>query len=321
MPLINVRQQQIDVDITAELEQYEWTRPRWTADKLLAGSPFRHDQTPSFFANLDSGGWSDAGFYDADFAKGNFVKLLAFLRDEPTVDTEDYLLATYGGFGYDDELTLDLNRYRAKQPLVVLDEAVVPPLAQRGADYLAKRGIHPAVTALNGVGYDAGSQAVVIGWRDPQGRLANVKYRQVFGKTFWYAKGGRSLRSLVWGADIVYKRGIKRAVLCEAEFDAMTWQSAGIAGLAVGGVTFTQQQADIIKRSTIEVLILGGDNDKAGAKLNAEVTRLLGGHVRLLAPVWRNCEGAPKDANEAGVAALRALSYTEITPVFNFGCD
>src|SRR5690606_6280296 len=125
------------------------------------------------------GGWADAGFYDADFAKGNFVKLLAFLRDEPTVDTEDYLLATYGGFGYDDQLTLDLKRYRPDVALTVLDEAVVPPLAGRGIAYMAQRGIHPRVTELNGVGYDAASQAVVIPWRDPQGRLANVKYRQV----------------------------------------------------------------------------------------------------------------------------------------------
>lgn len=318
MPLIHVRDEQLDVNITAELEAFEWSRPRWTVDKLIAASPFRHDQTPSFFVSLESGGWADAGAYDAEYERGNFVKLLAFLRDEPATDTEQYLLATYGGYDYDDHLTLDLRRLNVDYAPVVLPESLVPPLADRGAAYLAKRGLHPAVVRLQGVGYDAASQAVVIPWRDTAGRLANVKYRQVFGKTFWYAKGGRSLRSLVWGADVVYKRGIKRAVLCEAEFDAMTWQSAGIAALAVGGVTFTQQQADIIKRSTLDTVILGGDNDKAGAKLNAEAARLLAGHVRLLVPDWTGV--AAKDANEAGVGVLQALplrEYNALGTLFN----
>lgn len=311
MPTLTIRQTAIDVDITAELEAYEWIRPRWTAGKLIAASPFRYESTPSFFVSLETGGWHDSGALD-EWSSGNFVKLLGYLRDEPTEDTEAYLLATYGGFTYDDAIRLDTSGYKLRKPNVILGESIIQPLSSAGAAYVRGRGIHEKVVALNGLGY--ASKAIQIPWRDPAGRLANVKYRRIDSKTFWYESGGRSLRSLVFGADIAYKRRIKRAVLCEAEFDAMTWQSAGLFGLAVGGASLTQRQADIIKRSAIEELVLGGDNDAAGAKFNAEIRRLLGDYVRLSEPIWP--PGSPKDANEAGVCSLQRISFREISTIF-----
>lgn len=63
MPEIKVRGQTLDIDIETELREFDWTRARWTADKLQAASPMRYDQTPSFFVNLDgeyAGTWSDS---------------------------------------------------------------------------------------------------------------------------------------------------------------------------------------------------------------------------------------------------------------------
>jgi hypothetical protein len=52
METLRIRGQDVAVDIRTELEQFNWTRPKWSADKLIAASPFRYDKTPSFFVNF-----------------------------------------------------------------------------------------------------------------------------------------------------------------------------------------------------------------------------------------------------------------------------
>ena len=100
MPVISVRNYEVDVDIKSELEVYDWGyNARWSADKLIAASPFRHDSTPSFFVNLDgdyAGAWADSGAHDDNYTSGGFAKLLAYLRSESIEETERYLLEQYG---------------------------------------------------------------------------------------------------------------------------------------------------------------------------------------------------------------------------------
>jgi DNA primase len=114
-----------------------------------------------------------------------------------------------------------------------------------------------------GVLYDERGKAAVIPWYGADGRLANVKYRKVYGKTFWYLKGGRPIRELLYGINDVGKT----AVICEAEIDAMSWMEAGYSAVAVGGASFNSWKRDVILRSPIEELIIATDNDKAGGKL------------------------------------------------------
>src|SRR5690554_2251318 len=98
MPIIRIQGVEIDINIREELSQFDWIRPKWTSDKLIAASPFTYDRTPSFFVNLDgeyAGTWADSGAYDADYASGNFAKLLAFLRDETYEETCEYLFEIY----------------------------------------------------------------------------------------------------------------------------------------------------------------------------------------------------------------------------------
>jgi len=76
----------INVDIEEELRLFPWNRARWTESKLIASSPFRDDNAPSFFVNLDgeyAGTWADSGAYGTEYESGNFVRLLAYLRNEP----------------------------------------------------------------------------------------------------------------------------------------------------------------------------------------------------------------------------------------------
>lgn len=298
MPEVKIRGQTLNIDIETELREYEWTRPRWTSDKLLAASPFRYDNQPSFFVNLDgeyAGTWADLGAYDSEWSSGNFVKLLTFLRQETYEEAEDYLIEMYGIPTDGSRREFRLPAMKRPKVFEPLDESIVTVAYSR---YLAKRGIGQATQTVYRVGYGKHHGYTALPWRTVDGQLANVMYRATRGKVFFYESGGWPRRKLLYGIDVVKRTGIRKAALCEAPIDALSWYEATegeVAGIAAGGVTLSDKQAELIKRSSIEVLILAGDNDKAGEKFNAEVERKLRGHVRLLKADYKPY----KDANEA----------------------
>jgi DNA primase len=305
MDTIRIRGQNIPVDIRTELEQFNWIRPKWSSDKLIAASCFRYDKSPSFFVNITgeyAGTWGDSGAYDAEWESGNFPKLLSFLRNETYEETEEYLLGEYGvpTDGTDSVILrpVNLRLQRARQSLSA------DILAQYTEDYtyLKKRGISERVQRQMGVLYNPQQKAAVIPWRLPDGRVANVKYRKTYGKTFWYEKGGRPIRELVYGIE----KAQATTVICEAEIDAMSWMEAGYSAVAVGGASFNRWKRDLLLRSPIEELIIVTDNDKAGGKLRREIEEAVKGNLRVRqAYVRSDC----KDANEAlvkyGVSSLR----------------
>ncbi|KQL18816.1 toprim domain-containing protein [Cytobacillus solani] len=321
MATIHIRNQPVEVDVEAELREFNWTRPRWTGDKLLAASPFRYDQTPSFFVRLEpygdypAGTWSDSGAYDSEWASGGLVKLLSFLRNETYGETEEYLLNTYGFSQDTTDIKLIPPRLKVQQARQPLAEA---ELSEFTTDYtyLESRGISKEVQAEAGVLFDAKSRAVVIPWLDANGRLRSVKFRTVRGKMFWYHRGATPVRELVYGIESAKH---KTAILCEAEIDALSWRQAGYAAIAVGGANFNGVQADIIKRSPIEELVIATDNDKAGEKLREQVERVMSGHVRVRQAY---VDAEFKDANEAlvryGEYALRnAVDKSEVRPLLS----
>ncbi|ARV43491.1 DNA primase [Bacillus subtilis] len=309
MPTLILNGRHVDVDIRYELEQFEWTRPTWTEDRLLAASPFRYDRTPSFYvyieetASAKAGYWGDSGAYDAEFARGGFVKLLAFLRAETEGETVDYLLETYAPAAKDGRLTLRLPKLKAVSKPEPLPESLLVDVQAGPNDYLTGRGISAEVQREAGGGLVG--NAVAIPWRLPNGRLANVKYRSTRGKAFWYVSGGWPIRDLVYGMDLVYAQRLKHAVICEAEIDAMAWRSVGVPAIGTGGSAFNLKKADIITQSPIEYLTVVTDNDKAGDKLRVAIERYLNGKVRLAHGYITEV----KDANELlvkrGAEALR----------------
>lgn len=284
------------IDVESELREFDWIKPRWTADKLIAASPFRYDKTPSFMVRLQpygkypAGVWTDSGAYDEEWRSGNFVKLLSFLRNETYEETEEYLRTKYMVSADGDIIVvqpkLKVKRYR---------QALNLTFSQAPAEYLKRRGISDQIQRMFGVGFDPKSNAVILPWRLPDGRLANVKYRKTYGKAFWYERGGWPIRELLFGMDLIYSKQIRRAAIVEAEIDAMSMWTAGIPAVAVGGSTFNAFKRDVILRSPIEELIIATDNDKPGERLRAEIERELGGLLRI---GHKRFVGV-KDANEA----------------------
>ncbi|EOO67486.1 hypothetical protein IKE_02613 [Bacillus cereus VD196] len=297
MPTVKIRDQSINVDIEYELRQHIWTNERWSSDKLIAASPFRYEHTPSFFVNLDgnySGTWKDSGAFDNEWESGNFTKLLSYLRNETYEETEEYLLEMYGvEYGYDN-LVLKPPKFRIDNGRKALNFGRLQEYAYRHP-YLGQRGISEEVQRQMKIGYDRFRQAVVIPWFDTNGRLANIKYRKVSSKVFWYEKDGKPIGDLIYGLHLAYKRNIKRAVYCEAEIDAMSFMMAGFFGLANGGSSFNQRKAEQILKSPIEELVIVADNDPAGEKLRKELEKYLNGKIRLT----NGYVSGYKDANEA----------------------
>lgn len=308
MPTVEIRSEPHEIDVEGELREFEWTRPKWSSDKLIAASPFRYDKTPSFMVRLEpygkypAGVWTDSGAYDDEWRSGNFVKLMAFLRNETYEETEEYLRIKYG-VSENGDIKLIAPRLKIKRNRQALNKAIEPVVT----DYLSRRGISADVQRMFGVSYDANVSAVMLPWKLGDGRLANVKYRKTRGKAFWYERDGWPIRELIYGMDVIYAQNVRQAAIVEAEIDAQSFWTAGIPAIATGGASFNGYKRDIILRSPIEELIIATDNDKPGERLRAEIERELSGrltvkHARI---------SGVKDANEAltkyGAEILRNL--------------
>ena len=160
------------------------------------------------------------------------------------------------------------------------------------------------------MGYNADLKGyTAIPWLTPDGRLANVKYRSTRGKTFFYEKGAQPIRQLVYGLDVVNADRATTAALSEGEIDALSWATSGIHGIATGGSSISREQIDAIKRSSIRRLLVGGDDDPAGQRLNAEVIRRLTGFVELIPASY----GRHNDANELLSAGETLEGYNNLS--------
>jgi DNA primase len=296
----NALETQLPVDIRAELEEFSFKSASWSSDKLIAASPFRYENNPSFAVIFEHGGWRDYGAVDPAWQSGSFVRLLAFLRQETYEEAAEYLAAKYGeSRDPAAEVTLSPIRLATDKPKVYrIGNGILDGYNWR-SPYLAGRGISEAVQQLMRIGYDRQQRAITIPWFNADGSLGNVKFRKVVDKTFWYAKGGRPIRDMLYGIDIVYSRKLRKCAIVEAEIDALTLMSHGIFAVATGGTAFTRAKAELLLRSTIEELTIYRDNDRPGrAWRNAIVAEVAGKLDVRLALIPRRYG---KDVNEAAL--------------------
>lgn len=278
---------ELDVDVRAEIEEYDWRSATWTTDKLVSASPFRYERNPSFAVIFEHGGWRDYGATDPEWQSGNFIRLLSFLRRETFGETTEYILTKYGKKPVSsDDIILKMPKFALDKPKVVRIGSEILNRYNFRSPYLAGRGISENVQQLMRIGYDRQRRAITIPWFNPDGSLGNVKYRRVGEKTFWYASGGRPIREMLYSIDVAYRRKLRSAAIVEAEVDALTLMTAGIFAIATGGTSFTAAKRDLIIRSPIEELTLYRDNDAAGRAWRNRIISELSGYVDLrIAPV------------------------------------
>lgn len=288
-----------------EIDRYDWNNRQYHATKLIASSPFglRPDNTPSFYVNLDPasdmfGCWADKGATITDWQSGGPVKLYAFLRNITYNEARDELMND--GDPYEiapDHLRIKLSQHEAASYSAIdtsnYDVDEVP--------YLAGRGINEETQRLFQCGYDGAKNAAVMPWHAIDGTVINVKWRATWSKAFWYAKAGAPVRNMIYGIHLIYERKLKRVLIVESEIDAMYAWSCGVEAIATGGSAFTEAKAELLRRSPIQEIVIGTDNDAAGEKLRKEIAEKMRGHCTIYDVWWNNA----KDANEVESSELR----------------
>lgn len=152
-----------------------------------------------------------------------------------------------------------------------------------------------------GAGYDAKRKAAVMPWRSIRGEVLNAKFRATWGKAFWYSSEGAPVKSMIFGIDLIYAQRIKRALIVEAEIDCMFAWSCGVPSVAIGGAEFTDERAEMLRRSPIEELLHGEDNDAAGRKVKRQVIGKMRGYCEQYDVVLPS---GVKDINEIGNAEI-----------------
>lgn len=281
------------------LERYPWRNLTYARGRLNASSPFgnRADNTPSFSVIIDPdslafGCFVDSGARDPAWARGSPIKLYAWLRN---ITEQESFALLYEPASEAEALKLRIRLRLPEPPRQRKPIDIAPYISAQPIPYLSGRGITPIIQRLYRCGFDNAKNAVVMPWTSPNGSVLNAKWRSTWGKAFWYYSGGSSIRSMIYGIDIAYKRSIKRATVTEGEIDTMSAATAGTFGLAVGGSEFTDEKADMLKRSPIEELLIAADNDAAGEKLRWQIERKMRGHVRLS---YVGLPSGTKDLNE-----------------------
>lgn len=292
------------IDVRAEMEEYDWEQPTWSDAKLIARSPFRPDNSPSFYVHFTgdaAGTWGDSGSYD-EWSKGGLVKLLSYLRDESTEDTYDYLADKYGirEIAEGDLIKIPSIALMERKGPKWIPEMVMDAL-EDDFTYLEGRGISEATQRRIGIKYDSKHDSVAFPWRHINGQLANIKYRNTQEKKFYYVKDGVSIRTLVFGLDIVYNEGIRKVAVCEAEVDALSLWEVGLPAVALGTSSMSPEQAELILKSPIEHLVIATDGDAAGDKVAKQIKELMGGMVHTTRKQWKD---GCKDANDALMRSL-----------------
>src|SRR5690625_143056 len=178
LTIINIRNHSVEIDIEAELREYNFGHnARWTTSKLIASSPFRDDRAPSFFVNFEgeyAGTWADSGAIDYEYSRGNFVKLIALLRGITYEEAGDYLLEKYGALHeIKPNKTIRLTKPKIREPAryTFIENT---PIVETTSPYLLSRGISEETQEKFGTGYNENHRGfTAIPWYF-RGRLANI---------------------------------------------------------------------------------------------------------------------------------------------------
>lgn len=308
---VTVRAEKLNVNINDELEPYmnQFDSAVVKEDKLLSCSPFREDRKPSFAVNLEDGLWIDSGGV-GEYHKGNFVKLLAFLRNESTEDTEDYLLELYSERNIEtNSLKLEIKLNSSQATPQIISNEQLQQYAYR-SPYLSGRGISEHTQRKFRVGYCKETHAVVMPHTDKQGNVINMKFRSVRQKKFWYGNGQPVKNHLYGLYQCLQEQHIESVVIVESEIDCMILWSHGIPAVAFGTAHMSVRQARLLLSSGIPEFIIATDNDAAGKACKEHVIKTFKGRRKIKQLIFPS--DAIKDIGEMSEEQLNMLITEEI---------
>lgn len=275
---MQIRNIDVPVDIWGELEPFldhfrEW---KIRGDKFQCTSCFRHEKHASMAINLETGLWIDSGSPTDQYHKGNFVSLLAYLRQEEYQDTEMYLFQAYHVMLEEvDSLQLKIDLQGESEVGVTYDWFKDFPHLQFRHPYLLNRGITKEVQRLFCVGYDKEHEAIAMPWFNMDKKVINVKYRSIRYKQFFYLQDGQLTRKYVYGLPQCKALGYKDVAIVESEIDCMYLWSNGIPAVAMGHAGINKVQVNLLLKAGITSVTIASDNDDAGNRFRADMEKKL----------------------------------------------
>lgn len=275
---VQIRNIDVPVNIWGELEPYldhfrEW---KIRGDKFQCTSCFRHEKHASMAINLETGVWIDSGSPTDQYHKGNFVSLLAYLRQEEYQDTEMYLFQAYHVMLEEvDSLQLKIDLQGESEVGVTYDWFKDFPHLQFRHPYLLKRGITKEVQRLFCIGYDKEHEAIAMPWFNMDKKVINVKYRSIRYKQFFYLQDGQLTRNYVYGLPQCKTLGYKDVAIVESEIDCMYLWSNEIPAVAMGHAGINKNQIQLLLNAGIETVTFASDNDEAGERFRVEMRKKL----------------------------------------------
>jgi DNA primase len=294
----------LPVDVLEEINYYDWNRARPKEDEMVACSPFRDEDSPSFSINLETGLWRDFGA-TGEFGQGNLITLLSFLRNDTHIEVEDYLLEKYGIDLTDvDKLELNFDLNFDVKTEINIDIETYKKYAFR-SPYLATRGITEKIQKAFKIGYDKRNKAVAFPWFDVKGNIINIKFRSTENKRFFYYPTGQAIRNHIYGMHFIYRGDIKKVYIVESEIDALFLWSNGFPAVALGGSNISEKQKQLLLRCPANEFVLATDNDKIGKEIRKKLTDILIGYKELSELVLPN---GVKDVNELNSNQIKELS-------------
>ena len=310
---MRIRGVDVPINIWSELEPYldHFKDYRIRGDKLQACSPFRYERHPSFAVNLENGTWVDSGSPTDLYHKGNFISLLAYLRQEEYQDTEEYLIQAYHVMMEEvDRLQLKMNL--AQEVPSAFNWKDMKHLHHRHP-YLARRGISKEVQHLFLVGYDKEHEAIALPWISTKKEIINIKYRSIRYKQFFYEQDGQLTKNYVYGLAQCIHKGYKDVAIVESEIDCMYLWSNGIPSVAMGHAGINKTQINLLADAGVETVTIASDNDQAGCRFRESMEKNLPRYFTVMSLDFPMCY---KDVNEIPSRELTELfekrSYTKI---------
>ena len=311
--MIRVRGHEIDVNIYEELEPYldRFNQYRVRGDKLQSCSVFRDETTPSFAVNLENGTWIDSGAIEEHNRKGNFIALLATLREEDYSDTASYLIEKYTYLLADtDGLTLEL---KLEERQAVFNAEQYEKQLNTESPYLSSRRISKKVQDVFKTAENKGK--ILLPHFDALGRLINVKYRSTKDKQFWYAKDGESIKNYVYGLHILKRVKTDYVLLVESEIDCLFAWSCNIPAVAFSGASLSEsQKIELLLHSGVKEVVIATDNDGAGRRFKETLIYELASHFLIT-----EIRADAKDINELSEGELKqAVHHRQAVSVFSF---
>lgn len=166
---------------------------------------------------------------------------------------------------------------------------------------------------------DAKSRAIVFPCYSPTGELVNRSYRALElddkgKKKVWQDK---EAAPCLFGWHALDARAFesREVLICEGQIDAMTWTQWGIDALSIpNGSGGTWLEAEWHNLEAFRTIYLALDQDQAGQKNVAEITKRLGKHR---CRIVRYPHKDANDALKAGVGAVEARQWVDSSEYAN----